>query len=396
MTAVAVPSPTELLARHGSPLFVYDAGVVRRDHAAFRAAFPYAPLACHYAIVCNKNPYLLRVLHAEGAGVHANTPGDLFAARAAGVPASAIVYSGSNLDAADLDAVLAAGAALNVDALDQLRDLCARAPVPVEVGLRVLVDAETRTSRIGLAPSEIPEAVALAAEAGIAVRGLHMYAGTNTLRAPRFLECLDRLVLLSAALPDLAWLDLGGGFGVAYRDGQSPLDLPALGAAVAERLRALSARRGRAIGLVLEPGRSLVARSGTLYTRVLTVKERGGRRYVGADATVANMAAESVYHPWHRVEAIDASGPVLDVPTEVCGNTTHSRDFLARDCRLPVVRPGDVLALRDVGAYAYAMSSHFLNRPRPAEVVIDGGVAHLTTRRETLQDLLALQVGPSA
>ena len=81
-------------------------------------------------------------------------------------------------------------------------------------------------------------------------------------------------------------------------------------------------------------------------------------------------------------------GPPLDVPTDVCGNTTHSRDYLARNCQLPEVQVGDVLALRDVGAYGYAMSSHFLNRPRPAEVVLHGAQVHLTTRRETLQDLL--------
>ena len=80
------------------------------------------------------------------------------------------------------------------------------------------------------------------------------------------------------------------------------------------------------------------------------------------------------------------------MPTDVCGNTTHTRDFLARSCRLPEVRPGDLLALRDVGAYGYAMSSHFLNRPRPAEVVVDGDAVHLTTRRETLADLVGLSV----
>ena len=91
-------------------------------------------------------------------------------------------------------------------------------------------------------------------------------------------------------------------------------------------------------------------------------------------------------------EAVAPGSSVLPIPTDVCGNTTHSRDFLARDCRLPPLAPGELLALRDVGAYGYAMSSHFLNRPRPAEVVIDQGQALLTTRRETFADLLATQV----
>jgi len=113
---------------------------------------------------------------------------------------------------------------------------------------------------------------------------------------------------------------------------------------------------------------------------------------VGVDTTVGNVVVESVYYPHHRVEAVAPKAPVLEIPTDVCGNTTHSRDYLARNCQLPPLVPGDLLALRDVGAYGYAMSSHFLNRPRPAEVVVDQGQAVLTTRRETFADLLATQV----
>ena len=380
----------ELLARFGSPLYVYEADVVRGAYARFRDAFPYPHLDVHYAIVCNKNAYLVRLLHGLGAGIHANTPGDVHAALGAGVLADRIVYSGSNLDAADLDYVLARGIRLNLDSLDQLRDRAARGPG--EAGLRLLVDEPARPNRIGVAPGELPEALAVAEGAGLRLTTLHMYAGTNTLRLERFLECLDRTIAAAEALPDLEALDLGGGYGVAYRDGQGPLALERLGAEVARRLERLSARRGRPLQLLAEPGRSLVAESGALLATVVSVKERGGRRYVGVDTTVGNIVVESVYHPYHRVMALEPRGAGLPVPTDVCGNTTHSRDYLGRSLRLPELRPGDVLALLDVGAYGYAMSSHFLNRPRPAEVVLDGGRAHLTTRRETLDDLTATRV----
>jgi diaminopimelate decarboxylase len=346
----------------------------------------------HYAIVCNKNRYLVRALAELGAGVHANTPGDAHAALAAGIPADRIVYSGSNLDARDLDYVLGRGLRLNLDSLDQVRDVARRGGLR-EVGLRLLVDDDERLNRIGVTRAELPEAVRLAREGGLRVTGLHMYAGTNTRRLDRFLACFDRLLDASEALDALEFLDLGGGYGVSYRDGEAPLDVATLGSEVAARMRALSAARGRAVRLLLEPGRILVAAAGTLLMRAVSVKLRGGRRYVGTDATVGNVAVESVYHPFHRVDALAPRGPALEVPTQVCGNTTHSRDYLARECRLPEIEKGDLLALRDVGAYAYAVSSHFLNRPRPAEVVLDGEAEHLTTRRETLDDLLDTQVG---
>jgi diaminopimelate decarboxylase len=115
---------------------------------------------------------------------------------------------------------------------------------------------------------------------------------------------------------------------------------------------------------------------------------------VGVDSTVGNIVVPSVYHPYHRIEAVGPRGEALEVPTDVCGNTTHSRDFLGRDLRLPPLEPGDLLAMHDVGAYGYAMSSHFLNRPRPAEVVLDGDEVVLTTRREGFQDLLTTWVMP--
>lgn len=387
-------TPASLLSRFGSPLYVYELAAVREAYRQLLAAFPYAPTEIHYAIVCNKNRAIVQALHALGAGVHANTPGDAFAALEAGVPADRLVYSGTNLDRADLDFLLARGIRLNLDSLDQLHDAASRAAeVPGRaLGLRVLIDEPDRPNRIGVAPGELPRAVALAGAAGLRLTGLHMYAGTNNRSLARFEACLQRLIAASEALPDLQFLDVGGGYGVAYREGQTPLDLGALGAAVAAQLEALSARRGRRITLVVEPGRTLVARAGTLYTTVVSVKERGGRRYVGVDSTVGNIVVESVYHPYHRIEAVTAAGGPLDLPTDICGNTTHSRDFLGRDLRLPALRPGDVLALRDVGAYGYAMSSHFLNRPRPAEVVLDGPSVQLTTRRETFADLLATQV----
>jgi diaminopimelate decarboxylase len=380
----------ELLDRFGSPLYVYDLAEVARCYRRFVAAFPYEPLETHYAIVCNKNPLLVQTLFELGAGVHANTPGDAYAALAAGIPPERIVYSGTNLTGDDFDFLLAHGIALNLDSVDQLRDLAARGGASA-VGLRLLVDSPEKRSRIGVAPGELASAVAAARAAGVRVVGLHMYAGTNTRRASRFVETLDALLAACDELPDLEYVDVGGGFGIAYRDDEPHLDLRAVGSAVSARLHALSARRGRVVRLLLEPGRTLVASSGTLLTTVVSVKERGGRHYVGVDTTVGNMAAPAVYHACHRIEALSRTGPPLETSTDVCGNTTHSGDFLGRDVRLPRVEKGDVLALRDVGAYAYAMSSHFLNRPRPPEVVLVGDEPVLTTRRETFADLLALQ-----
>jgi diaminopimelate decarboxylase len=283
---------------------------------------------------------------------------------------------------------------MNLDSLDQLRDLAGRGPRR-GVGLRLLIDDEGSRNRIGITAAELPLALEICRGAAVRLTGLHMYAGTNTLRAGRFLQCFDRMLTAARTLPDLAYVDLGGGFGVAYEAGKAPFPIAEVGADVSARMEELSAGCGRRIRLLLEPGRILVAEAGRLLMTVVSVKARGARRYVGVDSTVGNVVVESVYHSSHRIEAVLPRGPALDVPTDVCGNTTHSRDFIARACRLPDLRPGDLLVLCDVGAYGYAMSSHFLNRPRPAEVVLHNGETHLTTRRETFEDLVATQLHSS-
>lgn len=380
-----------LLERFGSPLYVYEAERIRRAFDGFRAAFTYEPADFHYAIVCNKNAYIVRLLYELGAGIHANTPGDAHAALSAGVAPNRIVYSGTNLNAADFEYLLSRSIRMNLDSLDQLRDLASRGGAS-EAGLRLLIDDEVHPNRIGVTAVELTAALEIARRSGLRITGLHMYAGTNTLKAGRFIECLDRMIEASDTLPDLEYLDVGGGFGVAYKEGRSQLAIHTLSREVSRRLRSLSHKRGRTVRLIIEPGRLLIASAGTLLMRVVSVKERGGRRYIGVDSTVGNIVVESVYHPYHRIAAIAPRGAALEIPTDVCGNTTHSRDYLGRSCRLPDLLPGDILALLDAGAYGYAMSSHFLNRPRPAEVVIDGGTYQLTTRRETFDDLLATQV----
>lgn len=382
------PTPASLIAEHGTPLYLYDAQQVRQAWERFSKAFPYPQTEIHYAIVCNKNPYLVRLLSGLGAGVHANTPGDAYAALSAGVAKEKILYSGTNLDAGDMEYLLGQGLGLILDSLDQLR-LRTRYG-PGAVGLRLWLPEGA--ARIGIDAAELPEALEIAGRAGLTIEGLHMYTATNNRKVEKFVSAFERMVEVSRGLPDLAYLDLGGGYGVDYRRPDQGLDLEALGQAICGRMTALSQQRGRPIRLILEPGRILVARAGTLLVRVVSVKEREGRRFVGVDSTVGNLVVESVYHSYHGIEAVRPRGPELEVPTDVCGNTTHSRDFLARHCKLPLLEVGDILALRDVGAYGYAMSSHFLNRPRPAEVVLDGGQAVLTTRRETFQDLLVNQV----
>jgi diaminopimelate decarboxylase len=195
---------------------------------------------------------------------------------------------------------------------------------------------------------------------------------------------IDRLVALGQTLPDWQYLDFGGGFGYPYRPNGIQFDWSEFGQAIASALAPLG------IHLILEPGRNVVAGCGVLLTKVVAVKQQGDKQIVGVDTSIAHLPAPSVYGDYREIL------PLVDRPerlrTDICGNTTYSRDYLGRNRWLPPLEIGDALAILDVGAYGYAMASHFLHRPRPAEVLVQGAEDWLIRAREDYSVLLLGQI----
>ncbi|MFQ3680193.1 MAG: decarboxylase, partial [Pseudanabaenaceae cyanobacterium] len=288
---------------------------------------------------------------------------------------------------ADLEQVLAWGITVfNLDSLSQLHQLCERAAKgsPLQLGLRLNDPELTGDSRIGVQPSEFEAAVAIARRYGRSIQGLHFYRGTGTNATRAFTAAIPRLLTLGQTLPDWQYLDFGGGFGFPYRPGQMELDWQEFGQAIGQALT------GTGIRLILEPGRNVVAGCGVLLTRVVAVKQQGEKQIVGVDTTIANLTAPSVYGDYREVVALLSDRPDR-LRTDICGNTTYSRDYLGRNRWLPPLQIGDPLAILDVGAYGYAMASHFLHRPKPAEVLVQGEAAFLIREREDYSVLLSGQ-----
>jgi diaminopimelate decarboxylase len=382
---------SDLLTQFGSPLYVYDAERLRADIARIAQAVPYADTRFHFASVVNGNLALLRIFRAAGWGLHANTPGDVFLGLRSGFAPSEIVFSGGHLTRDEMAALLADGIhTLNLDSLAQLEQLCelvahTQPDKTPRLGFRLNLPDITRASRTGVSVDELRAAVPLAARAGLQVSGIHFYRGTGTNATAAFTDAIAAVLQAGSVLPDWRYLDFGGGFGYPYRATQTGFGWEEFGAELSRQLNALE----RPIELIIEPGRAAIAGCAQLLTTVVAVKWQGERQLVGVDSSVANIAVLSVHGGHREVQALKNEDACF--VSDVCGNTTFSRDYLARHCRLPRVASGDVLAIQDVGAYGYAMASHFLHRPRPAEVLIENGAARLIRRRETYDALLAQQ-----
>jgi diaminopimelate decarboxylase len=381
-----------LLSTYSSPLYVYQAEILCQTLDRIARSIDYPHVQFHFATVTNGNIALLQLIEQAGWGLHANTPGDVFLGLKAGFSGDRIVYTGSNLNRADIQQLIDWKIdRFNFDSLSQLRDFCEYSGsqgrlIRPEIGLRLNSPELTGDSRIGVRPAEFEKACEIAQEHGLRITGLHFYRGTGTNATGAFTQAIDRLIAIAQQLPDWRTLDFGGGFGYPYRGG-AVFDWEEFGAAITQRLSALF----RPIELVIEPGRSAIAGCGTLLAKVVSVKWLGHRQIVGVDTTVANLSVPAV-HGGYRAIATWETADVSRYETDICGNTTYSRDYLGRNCWLPKLQIGDAIAILDCGAYGYAMSSHFLHRPRPAEVLIDAKGDRLIRQREDYSILLNGQI----
>jgi diaminopimelate decarboxylase len=393
-----------LAAEFGTPLYVYSQATLEAAYDAYAEAFAGLPHRVCYALKANSNGALLRLLRSRGAGADVVSGGELRAALRAGFAPGDIVFSGVGKGDDELTLGLDVGiAAFNVESEPELRrlsEICAARRRKARVALRVNPDVDPRShpyistglrqSKFGVPIEAAPELLRRArAWPGIEVTGVQAHIGSQ-------IEDLGPLVESARGLADLALrllaegfplrtLDLGGGLGVDYA-GSGALPTPR---DLARGVREVVADLG--LELLIEPGRSLVGAAGLLLTRVLYVKENGPKRFVIVDAGMNDLLRPALYEAHHRLERVtpgDGACTVADVVGPVC----ETGDFLALGRELEAVERGDLLAVRDAGAYGYSMASNYNLRPRPAEVLCEHGRARLVRRRETLDDLLRTEV----
>ena len=385
----------ELLQVYGSPLYVYNGDILRQTISYITKAISYPHTQFHFASVTNSNIALLKIFKNAGWGLHANTPGDIYLGLNAGFYAGDIVYSGSNLNWEEMEQVLGWGVTtLNLDSISQLRLCCEvflfRAKTQrskdakLNIGLRLNVSED---SRIGVTSADFDEAVSITSAAGLKVTGLHFYRGTGTNATTAFTDVIDAVLAIAQKLPDWQYLDFGGGFGYPYHHDHVAFNWQLFGNQLTNKISKI----GKNINLMIEPGRSTIAGCATLLVKVVSVKWQGEKQIIGVDSTIANIAVISVHGGYREIITLKNSTSEKYL-TDVCGNTTYSRDYLGKNCQLPALKIDDIIAILDVGAYGYAMSSHFLHRPRPAEVLLENGRHHLIRKREDYSILLNNQI----
>ena len=403
--AEGVSLPT-IAARFGTPTYCYANAVLVARYRALAQAAPNA-LVC-YAVKANDTLAVIRTFARLGAGADIISGGELRGALRAGIGPDRLVFAGPGKTRDEMDLALATGVGqFNVESPAELEalDAAARAAgtrAPVALRVNPDVDAEThdkiatgrRGDKFGIDDSDIPALYARAAALeGIEPRGLAVHIGSQLSRLAPFEAAFDRLITLVDGLRGaghpVTRLNLGGGLGVRYRD-ETPPDVEAYGALV-ERVRQ---RLG--VTVVIEPGRWLVAPAGVLLTRVIAVKQAGERCWAIVDAAMNDLMRPALYDAWHGIDPVAEPAPgVGRVETDIAGPVCESGDVLGRGRALPPLAAGDLLAVRDVGAYGSVMSSTYNGRPLPAEVMVRGDALACIRPRQDHEALLARDEVPS-
>jgi diaminopimelate decarboxylase len=381
----AVPLDT-IAAEAGSPVYVYSAGAMRARLAAFQAAFAGLSALFCFAVKANSHIAVIRTLAAAGAGADTVSGGEIERALAAGVPPAKIVFAGIAKTDEEIRMALDLGIMqLNVESVPELLRISALAAergatAPVALRINPDVDAGThdkistgrKEDKFGIPYADAGTLYGMAASLpGIAPVGLHLHIGSQITTLEPFAQAYRRGVDLfkdirRSGIP-LRRLDLGGGFGVRYKN-EEPVPPAVLAALVRELVQGLD------VELVLEPGRALVAEAGALLATVIYRKDSGGRRFLVLDAGMNVLIRPALYGAYHEVLPLAEPAPGAHLERmDVVGPICESSDIFGRDRYLPLLDSGDRVAILSAGAYGAVMASPYNSRWGAAEVLVDGG-----------------------
>jgi diaminopimelate decarboxylase len=403
----------QLAAEHGTPLYVYSAAHILGRLQLFQQAFAQVPHTICFAIKANSSLAILKLLAQHGAGFDIVSGGELArVAKSAKSALKATVFAGVGKQIPEIDAALRANILLfNVESPHELDLLASRAEalgIPARISLRVNPDVFAETHpyiSTGLAAHkfgiDINQARALYRRAAkskwLVPTGVSVHIGSQIRAVDSFGSAVARVRDLILQLNQdgitLTHIDAGGGLGIEYTD--AAFD-PAQ--AVTDYARQiLAATEGLGLHLILEPGRFLVAQAGALLTTVLNVKKNSSgspgepaKTFVITDAGMNDLIRPALYQAHHQILPVKQSSAQTRA-VDIVGPVCESGDFFARDRQLSAVKPGDLLAILDTGAYGMTLASNYNTRPRPAEVLVTGATSRLIRRRERVKDLFACE-----
>ena len=378
---------------YGTPLFVYDADLVRERYRDLFGFIPYPKLEIHYALKANYKIGILEALRDEGCGIDAVSPAEVELALKLGFAKESVIYTANHMTDAEFEKVYATGVTINLGSLSRLGKLAKSHPGS-SVCLRFNPDVcdgdseKTMTggdlTKFGILLEAVEEVKKIVREGNLHVVGLHSHTGSGLQKPESVYQSMKNLMAIATRdnFPELEFMDFGGGFKVPYKPDEARIDYVKMGAEIARLFAEHCKSYGKELKLLFEPGKYLVAECGYLLTEVNTVKYNRSRVIAGCDSGFPQLIRPVLYGAYHQIFNLSNPGGA-EKCYDVCGNICETGDRFAEQRMIPEIREYDILAIANAGAYCYSMGGVYNLRTMPAEVVVSGGKVIAYRRRES-------------
>ena len=390
----------DVCTEYGTPLFIYDADKIVSQYQKLKAAFEGTNVRIKYAAKALSNQAVLKVLRKAGAGADVVSVQEIKLALMAGFSPDNIMFTPNCSDFEEIREAVALGVTVNIDNIPFLEKfgkeygnsypICIRINPHIDAGGNKKIMTGHKRSKFGISIDHIEQVYTLKDQYDINVSGVHVHSGSDFKSAEAFVQAAEVVFQVAMMFTGLRFLDFGSGFKVAYKEGDNVTDVVDLGIKMKEAFHSFCKRYGKELELWFEPGKYLVSESGFLLVRTNVVKESPLCTFVGVNSGLNHLIRPMLYDAYHSI--FNVSNPIgirktYDVVGYIC-----ETDTFATDMEMEETKEGDILAIRNAGAYAFSMSSNYNSRFRPAEVMILEGKVILIRKRETMEDLLRNQI----
>ena len=393
-------SLVDLAKTYGTPLYVYDGQKILDQVALLQKAFSSVNMKIKYATKALSNINILKLLKKAGAGVDAVSIEEVLLGMHAGFEAKDIMYTPNSVGFEEIQRAVELGVMINIDNIPMLEHFGTyygnKVPVCIRLNPHILAGGNAKISvghidsKFGISILQLKHILKVVEAYDLNVVGLHVHTGSDILDAEVFLKGAEILFDAAREFKGLKFLDFGGGFKVAYKPGDISTDILEVGQKVSKAFQEFCDEYGAPLEIWFEPGKFLVSESGYLLVKVNVIKATPASTFVGVDSGLNHLIRPMMYDAYHGVENISKTeGPerVYTVVGYIC-----ETDTIAADRKLREVQEGDILAIKNAGAYGFSMASNYNSRLKPAEVLILDGKAHLIRERESFEDILRHQI----
>lgn len=390
----------ELAKTHGTPLYVYDGQKILEKVSVLQKAFSTVNLKIKYATKALSNINILKLMKKAGTGVDAVSIEEVQLCLHAGFEPHEIMYTPNSVSFEEIKTAVDLGVMINIDNIPMLEHFGTfygnKVPICIRLNPHILAGGNAKISvghidsKFGISILQLKHVLKVVHAYDLQVIGLHIHTGSDILDAHVFLKGAEILFDAAMEFKGLKFLDFGGGFKVAYKPEDIATDILDVGEKVSLAFKKFCKEYGSELEIWFEPGKFLVSESGLLLVKVNVVKSTPESTFVGVDSGLNHLIRPMMYDAYHDVVNISKlEGPerVYTIVGYIC-----ETDTIAADRKLKEVQEGDILAIKNAGAYGFSMSSNYNSRLKPAEVLILDGKAHVIRERETFEDILKHQV----